>query len=79
MRIYRVERTDQNEYDEFDSFVVIAESEEDALAFHPNGTRIAEMRYVDKRWPLHKLTVEDIGQANDGATAGVVLASFNAG
>lgn len=82
MRIYKVERADMNGYDEYDSFVVVAEDEADAIRFHPGGEDLGESATnPNGTWPvdLSKLGVTLIGEAAPGIERGVVLASFNAG
>lgn len=37
MKIYYVNRTDETDYDEYDSMVVIAESEDQARCIHPSS------------------------------------------
>jgi hypothetical protein len=64
MNIYKVYRTDNVDYDEYDSAVVVAESEAQArelVPFAANDTEIVKVEIVDNTVP------------------GVVVASFNAG
>lgn len=83
MNIYLVYRTDRSrvDYDEFDSFVVVAESEEQARHTHPNGEKIVDGKslnnwaWVDPR----DVSVELLGKASEGVKPGIVCASFNAG
>lgn len=75
--IYKVERTDEIDYDEHDSFVCAATSADDARRMHPcHGD---EDHYCS--WPMKPdtLRVTLIGRAYPGQTAGIILASFNAG
>lgn len=74
MNIYKVERTDGVGYDEYDSFVVVAETEEEALNTSPSD-------YVASgSWPvtIRDLNVTLLGRFI-GNVRGVILASFNAG
>ena len=83
MNIYKVSQTGNNDYDTFDSMIVIAESEEDARWMRPDGRSWDEisclrLSWDDWYWP-EECTVELIGEALPGARPKVVLASFNAG
>lgn len=74
MNIYLVERTDSVGYDEYDSFVVVAETEEEALNTTPSD-------YVTlDSWvgSIQDLKVTLVGRFI-GNVRGVILASFNAG
>ena len=71
MKLYLVSRTDRVDYDEFDSFVVAAKNEEDALSCSPS-----EYHYG---WTTKEnLKVEFIGWSNSQVER-VIIASFNAG
>ena len=76
-KLYLIERTDKWSYDEYDSAVVCAESEEEAKLINPNGD------WVDMytRWceTPEQVKVTYIGVAGPLVPKGVVLASFNAG
>jgi hypothetical protein len=69
MKLYLVERTDRCDWDEYDSYVVAANNEQEATgesyqhyqSWHPSFTKITE-----------------VGVANENVE-GIVLASFNAG
>ena len=83
MNIYKVSQTGNDDYDTFDSMIVIAESEEDARWMRPDGRswdKISCRRrfWDDWYWP-EECTVELLGEALPGMKPGVVLASFNAG
>lgn len=77
MNIYKVSRTDSwaHGYDEYDSFVCAAESEQTARDFVPGNDRHA--------WVLEdnisSLDVVLLGTAIDNFESGIILASFNAG
>ena len=94
MKLYLVSRTDVVDYDQYDSMVVVAPSEEEARNFGPRG----DIVYVDGKWidkatrkeedtrffdwaeDPESLTVEMVGAARPDLEAGhVVCASFNAG
>lgn len=64
MKIYRVYRTDNVRYDEYDSAVVVAENEElarDSCPFDASDHEVVKVEIVSNK------------------AAGVVLASYNAG
>lgn len=69
MKLFIVERTDNVGYDEFDSIVVAAESEDDAIHIEPQGVWAS----------AEHLAVQYIGEAMPLIPRGVVHASFNAG
>lgn len=87
MKIYKVSRTDRIGYDQYDAFICIAETAEDARRMHPNDD---EETYDDgdddkpyfNNWVYRKdvgaLLVEEIGTTDDNSQK-VVLASYNAG
>lgn len=88
MKIYLVSRIDDWDYEEYKSFVVAAENEENALEFHPNGEKLKNLTdYEDIRddgiyyceWTSKEnLKIEYIGESNS-LEEKVILASFNAG
>jgi hypothetical protein len=73
MNIYRLSQTVNNDYDTYDSAVVVAESEEAARETKPP--------YPDYSWAQPAdITVELIGIALPSYTEGTIIcASFNAG
>jgi len=92
--IYKVERTDEYRFDEYDSFVCAATSPSQARAMHPchgdepdqepdNGLGYPSFSSQLRRctWPVKPdtLRVTLIGRAYPGQEAGIILASFNAG
>lgn len=82
MNIYKVERPDDGwGYDEYDSFVVIANDESEARNTHPSGGGVDTDTFSRGNWPvkLADLVVTLIGVANPEVNPGVVVASFNAG
>ena len=81
MNIFKVERTDKVGYDEYDSFVIIAESENEARVTDPSGKPVEDSIFSSwvKVRDLDKLIVTLIGVANEDQEPGIVLTSFNAG
>ena len=85
MNIYKIERSDEVGYDEFDSMIVAANSEDDAKSIHPydhadNLTINFDNDYgswVKKAEIDTLLNVTCIGETE--LKKGVILASFNAG
>lgn len=83
MKIYKITQKVNNDYDTFDSAVVIAEDEVKAAFIHPNGydevlNTNKELRYDS--WCNYKdVEVEYIGEAKSDAVVGVVVSSYNAG
>lgn len=81
MNLYLIYRNDIADYDTYDSAIVCAESEEEAVKIHPNGD------FFDTGWRWREEWVENpslvkcrkIGVADKSIEKGVVLASFNAG
>jgi hypothetical protein len=82
MKLYLVSRTDLWSYDDYDSFVVAAESEENAKSYHPRGHLLREPGYsfdYDYCWTSREnLKVEHIGESNS-LVEKVIISSFNAG
>lgn len=95
MKIYKIsQKTNNSDYDTYDSAIVCAESEEEAKIINPGGYHIwhdndwyfqfadgKETREdKDDTWarPEH-IKIEYLGEAKDGLKKGVILASFNAG
>lgn len=78
--LYLVKRTDEVGYEEYDSMVVAASSEDEARTTHPDGRWDEE--WAGWSWvfisDIESLSVELIGTAKDGLD-GLILASFNAG
>jgi hypothetical protein len=81
MKIFRLSQDVNNNYDTYDSLVVIARNEEEARKIHPSedtDTPVIAEKYSS--WcGLSDVKVEYIGEAKDGSKKGVVVASFNAG
>lgn len=77
MKLWKISRNDRIGYDEYDSAVVAAWSEELARNIHPSDVESRNGTGID--WDAPKnLTVEYLG-TTDRAIGGVILASFNAG
>ena len=80
MNIYKLTRNDKWGYDDYDSLIVIAENEKDAINIDPRGDQMnwnnCRSCWVDS--PI-LINVELIGVAKPFSTVGCVLASFNAG
>jgi hypothetical protein len=75
MNIYHLSRVGRIDYGEFDAFVVVAPSEDEARKF-------ANEKACDegKIWTDNKLvTCEVVGRARSAIASGILLGSFNAG
>ena len=84
MKLFKISQTVNQNYDTYDSAVVVAESAEDAQKIHPAEIEEPAVwwlnveRYWDWAYTLDQVKVEYIGETH--LTAGtVVCASFNAG
>ena len=84
--IYLVEQFEWTGYDTFDSMVVVARNETEAVSIHPLGMPIEERDKSDyyRDWPKHSYNCDatKIGMANIENTytkPTVIIASFNAG
>tara|TARA_R110000824_G_scaffold153443_2_gene325095 strand:+ start:171 stop:422 length:252 start_codon:yes stop_codon:yes gene_type:complete len=83
MKIYKIERRDDVGYDEFDSMIVAADSEDDAKSIHPYGDASFPCwnndygSWVRKEEIDTLLKIWCIGETE--LKKGVILASFNAG
>lgn len=74
--LYLLSQSTNTSYDTFDSCVVVAESEEDAKNWHPNGN----FNHEDDAWVSREnIQVTLLGVADFSLLPGVVLSSFNAG
>ncbi len=69
---------DSNEWDEFDSMVVVESTEERAKNFYPDGLGYASP-VRPSSWDLDKVQVKLIGKAVKGTEPGLICGSFNAG
>lgn len=87
MNIYLLEQDLNNDYDTYDSCVVIAENETAARKIHPwdgikcgaNGKWTGGEQYWVRFDEIDQIKVTLIGTAIEGKDSGVVCASFNAG
>jgi hypothetical protein len=92
LKLFLVSRTDKISYDEYDSMVVAAASDDDARRMTPSPlydrykTETGVFLHEDDNgrlnaWPmrLSTLSVRYIGVAEPGLKPGVIIASFNAG
>jgi hypothetical protein len=74
MKVYLVERTDEVDYDEYDSFVVKAESKKEAL-------KLCQTEADD--WSYHQDTFREnntkISELLNEGKKGIILGSFNRG
>ena len=87
--LYLVERTDKVTWDEYDSFVVCAESEDEARRVYPSGRMFFEddmseqsKRYFKSGWTdkIETLEVICVGLASVSLeNRQVICASYNAG
>jgi hypothetical protein len=78
MNIYLVERTDENGYDEFDSFVCIEETLEKARQTTPNDKGF-DYHYNCWTHSIDNVKATKVGTALKGATKGIICSSYNAG
>lgn len=80
MKLYLLSQNDNNNYDTYDSILVCAENEADARTIDPYGELFVENEYYGS-WAkkASAISCEEIGEANDKQTRGVIIASFIAG
>lgn len=75
MELYLLSRIDEVDYDEYDSAVVAAESEEES-----KNIEVGHIGQYHSSWTTpDNIKVELIGTAREGTKAGVILTSYNAG
>ena len=83
MKIYLLEQSLNQNWDTYDSIVVIAESEDKARLINPYNDNWEREDYNYKSWvsksDTDKIKVTELGVANKDEKPRVVLASFNAG
>ena len=84
MKLYLVQQDQNMDYDSYDSFVVAAESAEDAIEMLPDGGTFAseDSRYSTGTWASSSEHVSAtlVGEALGNLKAGeVICSSFNAG
>ncbi len=75
MKIWLISQNIMNDYDTYDSAVVFANDEMEAVSIHPNGNNDWDGTWVNSS----DVKVELIGTAKSGSKKGVICASFNAG
>jgi hypothetical protein len=78
MKLWLISQDVNRGYDTYDSAVVAAMTEREALQTHPSG---GEWNNWGDCWANNpeQVTASFVGDAAPGTLAGVVLASFNAG
>lgn len=81
MNLYLLTQDVNMGWDTYDSAIVCAESEEEAVKIHPNGEIWGTVYQWDYAWAENPSLVKcrKIGVADESIEKGVVLASFNAG
>lgn len=87
MKLWLIEQDVNNGYDTYDSAVVVAADEEAARDTFPSvytdGRTTRDIDAAGGRYsswaPFDKVRATYLGEAREGAPAGVVCASFNAG
>lgn len=78
MKLWLIEQDENNDYDTYDSAVVVAETENDARNINPGGEW--GRRYSAWATSPDKVVAHYIGEASPHLAAGeIVCASFNAG
>jgi hypothetical protein len=78
MNLYLLSQDANNDYDTYDSVVVAAESEEEALEIRPEEK--PPSWGVSDSWVSKEfIKITKIGVATEGTESGVICASFNAG
>lgn len=75
MKLWKLTQEVSNGYDTYDSCIVAAETEEDAVTIHPGW------EWTDGTWAsdASQVSAVCIGEASRDIERGVALASFNAG
>ncbi len=85
LRLYLVERTDTVGWDQFDSFVCVADSIESAQQINPSDS---SSKWIDDKWTSDDyewtnpstLKIAEIGLPSENLNNGdIVISSFNAG
>jgi len=83
MKLFLVSRTDEHDYDEFDSFVIACETEDEAKTADPfNGEPFNWGGHwsITDHWcdSIDKVMVQYLGEADNSVKQGIVCSSFNA-
>ena len=81
MNLYLLTQDVNMDWDTYESVIVCAESEEEAVKIHPDGEIWGTVYRWDDTWAENPSLVKcrKIGVADESIEKGVVLASFNAG
>ena len=81
MNLYLLTQDVNTDWDTYDSVIVCAESEEEAVKINPDGDIFGTVRRWGSGWVKDPSLVKcrKIGVADESIEKGVVLASFNAG
>lgn len=83
LKLYLLEQSVNQEYDTYDSIVVIAENEDKARMISPHGIFLNSEEYRSWGWvslrDADKIKITYLGDAKPGSTESVVITSFNAG
>ena len=83
MKLFLVSQNQNQDYDTYDSFVVVCNSEDEAKQTHPDGTQMTIENWDNKYsvWcdNASDVNVKYLGEADSSLQKGVVCASFNAG
>jgi hypothetical protein len=87
LKLYLLEQSVNQEYDTYDSIVVIAENEDRARNMTPYEDRFLDSEDYKNTWSgswvsykdADKIKVTYLGDAKPGSTESIVITSFNAG
>ena len=79
MNLYLISQDKNDDYDTYDSAVVIAENEHKARLTHPSGREWNGKESINGSWVDSKLVIVELIGESIAETPGVVCASFNAG
>lgn len=78
MNLYLISQNINDQYETYDSAVVAAENECDAIKIHPSGNDDNWGNYRNNAWcDQSNVKVELIGKADNNIKRGVICASFN--
>jgi len=80
MNLWKISQTVNTSWDTFDSAVVAAETEDEAVRMHPGDGDISEDKGFET-WTTKPVDVTCVylGIAKDNTPKGVICASYNAG
>jgi len=81
MKLFKISQDVNNDYDTYDSAIVCAENEGEAVTIHPGGDAYEERGcfWLGVWCKQEFVKAECIGEAKVGTEKGVIVASFNAG